>query len=196
MPDVGLKRTPSRFLDKDRRRTWKLEEVFEKLLWSSRFLVLLAVVSSLAASLCLFLLGTFDVVKVFVNMASYVLGFNERFDLHGDVFIALIGSLNTFLVAIILLLFSLGTYQLFLRPLEAAEKPGAPGLFLFDSLDGLRDRIFVLILLSLTVKFFQIVLIMKVGSWLDLLILAGAVGLLAGAMVLMHWGKRLTREEE
>ena len=196
MPDVGLKRTQSRFLSKDRRRTWKLEEVFEKLLWSSRFFVLLAVVSSLAASLCLFLLGTFDVVKVFVNMVSYVLGFNERFDLHGDVFIAIIGSLNTFLVAIILLLFSLGAYQLFLRPLEAAEKPGASGLFLFDSLDGLRDRIFVLVLLSLTVKFFQIVLIMKVGSWLDLLILAGAVGLLAGAMVLMHWGKRLTREEE
>jgi len=196
MSDTRPKKSHSHFLENDKRRTWRIEDVFEKFLWSSRFLVLFGVISSLAAALCLFFIGTFDVVRVMVNLAGYALGISEKIDLHVEVIGSVIGSLDIFLVAVVLLLFSLGLYQLFLRPLDAPELNRSTNILSIETLDGLKDKLVPLILLALMVKFFQIVLIMKVGSWLDLLILAGAVGLLALALLLVNLGKKITHDLE
>ncbi len=196
MSDTRPKKPHAHFLDNDRKRTWRIEDVFEKFLWSSRFLVLFAVLSSLLGALCLFFIGTFDVVRVLVSLAGYALGFNERVDLHVEVIGNVIGSLDIFLVAVILLIFSIGLYQLFLRPLDAPELNRSSNILSIETLDGLKDKISPLILLALIVKFFQIVLIMKIGNWLDLLILAGAVGILALALLLLHVGKKMTHDLE
>ena len=63
-------KTREHFLENDRRKTWKIETIFENFLWSSRFLVLFAVISSLLASLILFLIGTFDIVKLIIDLVK------------------------------------------------------------------------------------------------------------------------------
>ena len=196
MPDTGPKKSHSHFLENDQRRTWKIEDVFEKFLWSSRFLVLFAVLASLAASLCLFFVGTFDIVKVVIDLAGYALGFNEKIDLHVQVIGTIIGSVDVFLIAVVLLIFSFGLYELFISHIDAADLTESSNILDIGSLDVLKDKIGQVVIMALIVKFFQIVLIIKVGNWLDLFILAGSVGLLALAMFLMHLGKKMTHDLE
>jgi len=196
MSDSRPKKPHAHFLENDRRQTWRIEDVFEKFLWSTRFLVLFAVVASLAASLCLFFVGTFDVAKVFVALVGYALGVNEKVDLHVEVVGTIIGSVDVFLIAVVLLIFSFGLYELFISPIDAADRTESSNILDIGSLDVLKDKIGHVIIMALIVKFFQIVLIMKVGNWVDLLILAGAVGLLALALFLMHLGKKLTHDLE
>jgi len=190
------KKPRAHFLENDRRRTWKIEEVFEKFLWSTRFLVLLAVVSSLAASLCLFFIGTFDVVKVVIELVGYAAGFNDKIDIHVEVIGTIIGSVDIFLIAVVLLIFSFGLYELFISHIDAADDTESSNILDISSLDVLKDKIGQVIIMALIVKFFQIVLTMKVDLWTDMLIFAGAVGLLSLALFLMHLGKKFSRDGE
>jgi len=196
MSDIRPKKAHAHFLDLPKKGMWKIEDVFEKFLWSSRFLVLFAVLTSLLAALCLFFVGTFDVVKVFVELFGYALGFNEKIDLHVQVVGTIIGSVDIFLIAVVLLIFSFGLYELFISPIDAAGPGDSSKILDIGSLDALKDKIGHVIIMALIVKFFQIVLIMKVGSWLDLLVLAGAVGILALALLMMNLGKKMTRDLE
>jgi len=52
----------SKYLKNDKRRTFNIEKIFEHFLWSGRFLVLFAVVSSLIASFILFVLASKDIL--------------------------------------------------------------------------------------------------------------------------------------
>ena len=194
MSETRPKKPHAHFIENDKKRTWLIEEVFEKFLWSSRFLVLFAVLSSLAASLCLFFIGTFDVVKVVIDLVSYAAGFNEKIDIHIEVIGTIIGSVDIFLIAVVLLIFSFGLYELFISHIDAADDTESSNILDIGSLDVLKDKIGQVIIMALIVKFFQIVLTMKVDVWTDMLIFAGAVGLLSLALFLMHLGKKLTHD--
>ena len=196
MSELRPKKPHSHFLENDRRKTSKIEEVFEKFLWSTRFLVLFAVLSSLAASLCLFFIGTFDIVKVVIDLVSYAGGFNEKIDIHIEVIGTIIGSVDVFLIAVVLLIFSFGLYELFISHIDAADLTESSNILDIGSLDVLKDKIGQVIIMALIVKFFQIVLTMKVELWTDMLIFAGAVGLLSLALFLMHLGKKFTHDLE
>jgi uncharacterized membrane protein YqhA len=196
MSESRPKKPRSHFVENDARRTWKIEELFESFLWSSRFLVLFAVLSSLAASLCLFFIGTFDVVKVVIDLVTYASGFNDKVDIHIEVIGTIIGSVDVFLIAVVLLIFSFGLYELFISHIDAADKTESSNILDIGSLDVLKDKIGQVIIMALIVKFFQIVLTMKVDVWIDMLIFAGAVGLLSLALFLMHLGKKFSHDLE
>lgn len=196
MSESRPKKPRSHFVENDARRTWKIEELFESFLWSSRFLVLFAVLSSLAASLCLFFIGTFDVVKVVIDLVTYASGFNDKVDIHIEVIGTIIGSVDVFLIAVVLLIFSFGLYELFISHIDAADKTESSNILDIGSLDVLKDKIGQVIIMALIVKFFQIVLTMKVDVWTDMLIFAGAVGLLSLALFLMHLGKKFSHDLE
>src|SRR6266480_122071 len=49
-----------------------IEQGFEKFLWNSRFVVLLAVVSSMLSSMILFVIATFDVFELINKVFKYV----------------------------------------------------------------------------------------------------------------------------
>jgi uncharacterized membrane protein YqhA len=196
MAEFRPRKTRAHFLENDRRKTWKIEELFEKFLWSSRYLVLFAVLSSLAASLCLFVIGTFDVVKVIVEVFSYATGIGEKVDIHVESIGTIIGSVDIFLIAVVLLIFSFGLYELFISHIDAADLTESSNILDIQSLDVLKDKIGQVIIMALIVKFFQIVLTMKVDVWMDMLVFACAVGLLSLALFLMHLGKKFSHHDE
>jgi uncharacterized membrane protein YqhA len=190
MSEFRPKKTRAHFLENDRRKTWKIEELFENFLWSSRFLVLFAVLSSLVASLCLFFIGTFDIVKVVLDLVGYATGMNKEVDIHVEVIGTIIGSVDIFLIAVVLLIFSFGLYELFISHIDAADATESSNILDIGSLDVLKDKIGQVIIMALIVKFFQIILTMKVELWTDMLIFAGAVAFLSLALFLMHLGKK------
>ena len=194
MSELRSRKPRTHFLENDRRKNYKIEEVFEKFLWSSRFLVLFAVLSSLAASLCLFFIGTFDVVRVVVDLVSSALGMTDKVDVHVELIGTVIGSVDIFLIAVVLLIFSFGLYELFISHIDAADATESSNILDISSLDVLKDKIGQVIIMALIVKFFQIVLTMKTDVWTDMLIFAGSVAFLSLALFLMHLGKKFTHD--
>lgn len=192
MTEPSSKKTKAHFLENDQRREWKIEKVFENFLWSSRYLVLFAVVSSMASSLALFFVGTFDVVKVVLELVTYSLGFGGELEIHTEVVGTIIGSVDIFLIAVVLLIFSFGLYELFISHIDAADNTESSNILDIGSLDVLKDKIGQVIIMALIVKFFQVILTMPLKTITDMLLFAAAVGILSLALFLMHLGKKFT----
>jgi len=196
MSEIRTRKPKAHFLENDQRKEWRVEKLFENFLWSSRFLVLFAVLSSLLASLALFFVGTFDVVKVVLELVAFSLGFGPDVEIHGEVVGTIIGSVDIFLIAVVLLIFSFGLYELFISHIDAADLTESSNILDIGSLDVLKDKIGQVIIMALIVKFFQVILTMKLETINDMLLFAGAVGLLSLALFLMHLGKKFTHDLE
>jgi len=161
-----------------------IENIFEKGLWSSRFVIVLAVVFGLIGAIVLFAIASFDVY----NTARYVISVYathahpEHF--HEEVISGLIGAIDFYLIGVIMIIFSFGLYELFISDIDPAkdEHGKENQLLAVHSLDQLKDKISKVIVMVLVVGFFQ-----KVGHtvftgalellYLALSITAVAVGL-------------------
>lgn len=189
-------KTREHFLKNDKRRTWKIETLFENFLWSSRYLVLLAVVSSLLASLILFVIGALDIVKLIIDLVNASRGTGPAMDLHGAVLGTIVGSIDIFLIAVVSLIFSFGLYELFISHIDAADTTESSNILDIGSLDVLKDKIGQVIIMALVVKFFQFILVMKVENLSQMLLFAASVGILSLALFLMHLGKKMSHDSK
>ena len=98
-----------------------LERVFEGALWRSRFFVILAVVSSLFASIVLFIIGSLDILDVLAKTWGYYILGDHSYDLHAKAVGEIIGAIDLYLIAVVLFIFSFGIYELFISIVDEAE---------------------------------------------------------------------------
>ena len=162
---------------------------FERLLWQSRLLVLVAVVASLATAVGVLFIATVDVVYLIRDIARYggVGGLDTaaRTTLRVDAIGQIVDVVDLYLLAGVMIIFALGLYELFVSRIDVAEQSEFAGrLLLIRSLDDLKDRLAKVILLMLIVKFFQYALRFKYDSPLELLYLAIGIALIGGALYL------------
>lgn len=171
----------------------KIEEAFEKLLWHSRLVVLVAVVASLIVSFCMFFVSTVDVIGLVEHMLHYAQtspSSPERAELRSLIVAHVVEAVDGYLLATIMLIFALGLYELFVSRIDIAEgSEFAARLLLIRSLDDLKDRLAKVVLLILVVKFFEYALQLSFKTPLDLLLLAIGVLLVSTAVWLSHAGK-------
>lgn len=165
-----------------------LERIFESGLWGSRLFTLLAVVFSMLGSIILFIVASLDIWGVLAMVWDAVFHHAHPEHLHEDVVAQIIGAIDLFLIAIVLLIFSLGTYELFVSKIEAAEMSDSPDVFKIHSLDQLKDKIAKVIVMVLVVSFFQRVLHTKYSGALEMLYFSGSIFLLALALYFLHKG--------
>lgn len=165
-----------------------IENVFEGVLWGSRWAIILAVVFSLLLALGVLLVTTIDAVHLIGQMLAYFdfsLTEEVRSHMRLETIADVVGIVDGYLIASILIIFSLGIYELFLNKINRAEgSEFASRLLLIRSLDDLKDRLANMILLILIVKFFQQALNTKFTSALEVLYLAVGVVLVAGSLFL------------
>lgn len=163
-----------------------LERLFEGGLWRSRFIVLLAVVSSLISAVILFLIATADVIGVAVKSVKYALGTGgDDYDsFHGAVVAHIISSVDDYLLATVLLIFSFGLYELFISKIDEAQEDArhSSKILLIHSLDDLKDRLAKVVLMILIVTFFKNVIHTSFSDPLGILYLG--VGILFVALAL------------
>ncbi len=161
-----------------------LEKIFESSLWSTRFIVILAVIFGLIGALILFLVASIDIYDTakFVLNTYITHAHPEHF--HEDVVGGIIGAVDLYLIGVVMLLFSFGLYELFISDIDAAKtKEGEDSKILaIHSLDQLKDKISKVIVMVLVVGFFQRVAHTTYTGALDMLyfalsITAVAVGL-------------------
>ena len=80
-----------------------------------------------------------------------------------------VGSIDGFLLATILLIFSLGLYELFISDIDSAkESDQSSKVLVINSLDDLKSKLAKVILMILVVTFFEVSLSMTFTGALDL----------------------------
>ncbi|MBI1824281.1 MAG: YqhA family protein [Nitrospirae bacterium] len=173
----------------------RLEWLFENLLWKSRYIVLTAVVSSLVSSFILFFFATGEVFGMLGKVVSkYVFARSEQVvthmpdEFHNDLVSTVIGAVDDYLLATVLLIFALGLYELFISKIDHAEKDAQYGsrILLIKNLDDLKDRLAKVILMILIVTFFKNVIHATFEQPLHILYLGGGILFVALALYFTH----------
>jgi uncharacterized membrane protein YqhA len=168
----------------------RVERGFESLLWSSRLVVLIAVIGSLAVALAMFYVATMDVAYLLSHLGQYgdlTMAADARAALRGQTVAHVVEVVDGYLLAAIMLIFSLGLYELFVSRIDIAEgSEFAERLLLIRSLDDLKDRLAKVVLLILVVKFFEYALGLPITGPVDLLYLAVGILAVAGALALSN----------
>lgn len=167
-----------------------IEKLFEKFLWSSRFMVLSAVLCSLVLSLTLFIITTVDVITLVSHAIHYV--FDADIDkkiLKAEIVAHTVGSIDGFLLATILLIFALGLYEIFISDIDTAKTNSKGGsVLVINTLDDLKNKLAKVILMILVVTFFEVSLTIAFTGVLDLVYFA--MGILMVSLALYFTNKQ------
>ncbi len=134
------------------------EEKFEKVLWSTRFVVIIAVILSILSSITLFLLGGWEIIQVTIFNNPL---FNKGIDNNNTLLFKIISSIDLFLIGIVLLIFGFGVYELFISEIDFAKGKFKDSTLKINNLDQLKNKIIKVIIIVLIVKFFEKVLILS-----------------------------------
>ena len=177
-----------------------LEKIFEKTMWQTRLFILLAVIFGLIGAIILFIVASmdiFEVTKYTINV--YANGLHPK-DFHQVIVSKIIGAVDLYLIAVVMLIFSFGLYELFISKIDAAEdsKNGSQ-ILAISSLDQLKDKIAKVIVMVLVVGFFQKVLHTQYNGALEMLYFSISIAVLAiGLYFLGKVGKnkKITNEEK
>jgi uncharacterized membrane protein YqhA len=139
-----------------------------KLLESSKYLTLIAVISALVASVAVFGWGTYKTADVIVKLI----------DSSGKdplIIAAFIKVMDVFLVAIALLIFALAVYELFIGELTLPDWLEVHGFH------GLKVKLSSVIILVMAVSFLEHLLEWKHPQ--DMLLFGAAITLVSGMLV-------------
>ncbi len=177
-----------------------LAHAFESFLWNSRFIVIAAVITSLLSSLVMFFVATADAYFMISHLGDYVatdISQEARSVLRASTVTHVVEIVDGYLLATILLIFSLGLYELFIGKIQMAEEfETSSNVLLIESLDDLKSRLAKVILMILIVKFFEYAIAMKFHSALDLLYLAAGIAFIGLALYLSHAGEHEDGKEK
>lgn len=161
-----------------------IEKLFENSLWSSRFIVILAVIFGLIGAVVLFIVASFDVFATAKYVITTYINNAHPQNFHEDVVGGIIGAVDLYLIGVVMLLFAFGLYELFISEIDAAKDVSGKEnkILAIHSLDQLKDKISKVIVMVLVVGFFQKVGHTQYTGALDMLyfalsITAVAVGL-------------------
>lgn len=163
-----------------------IERLAENGLWSTRWFVIFAVIFGLLASLVLFLLASLDILAVVKEVWLAYFGHEHPENLHADVVGNIIGAVDLYLIAVVLLIFSFGLYELFISPVDVAKESDASKVLEIHSLDQLKDKISKVIIMVLVVSFFQRVLSMPYATPLEMMYLAISIFALSTGLYFLH----------
>jgi len=173
------------------------EHVLEKFLWNFRVIILLGVLGLLVGSLVIFIMGiieTYHLANIFV---SHIIHHGTHIDeeLYNTIIVQIITTVDDFLLGIVLLIFGLGTYDLFISRINPAEVQDdiRPNWLVFESLDELKSVLGKVVLMILIINFLKIVVNTSFAEPIHLLYLGGGIALAALALKWSHTEKDIDR---
>lgn len=167
-----------------------LEKLFEGALWNSRFVIIAAVVGSLLAGFAIFYMATVDVVNLLQHTLHYAdssLTEEARKALHDSTVSHIVEVVDGYLLATVMLIFSLGLYELFISDIDQAHgSKSSSKILIVNNLDDLKSRLAKVILMIMIVTLFEEALNMKMSTPLDLVYLGASIALISLALYLTH----------
>ena len=161
-----------------------LERLFEGFLWRTRWMVILAVLFSLFAALGLFIVASVEIYHPVAQMFEH--GFHLTSHQHETLVGAIVSAIDLYLIATVLIIFSLGLYELFISKIDEAENDEHSKILAIHSLDDLKEKLAKVVLMVLIVTFFKYAIHIKYETPLEILYLAVGVFMLALALYFSH----------
>jgi len=161
----------------------------ERILWNTRWAVLFSVVCSILASLLMFYIAAVDTYYVM----DLLLNYNEldspmaRGVVRGEAVGMVVKIIDVFLLAIVLIIFGLGMYELYISKIDHAYEnndESAKHMLSVSSLDDLKSRLGKVIMMVLIVKFFEMAISMELEGIEDLLVFSGGTLLIGATLYL------------
>ena len=165
-----------------------LEKIFESGLWGSRYFVMLPVIFALFGAIILFSIASTDIWNITVKTLDVYINHAHPKQFHEEVVSAIIGAVDLYLIAIVMLIFSFGIYELFISKIDAADAKQSSKVLQINSLDDLKDKLAKVIVMVLVVSFFQKVLYTNYNSPLEMLYFASSILLLSVGLYFLHKG--------
>ena len=152
-----------------------VENIFERALWSLRFIVLFGVIFGALSAIVLFLAGSTEIYHILVGY----LHAGEHTLTHEEILVGIIGAVDFYLIGLVLIIFSFGIYELFISDIDIARIEGGFGSILdIENLDDLKNKIIKVIIMVLIVTFFQRILSMEFTTSIDMLAMAVSICLI------------------
>lgn len=84
-----------------------IEKLFEKAMWQTRFLVILAVVFGLLGAIVLFVVASLDIWNVTKYTFDTIITNAHPKNFHEDIVSGIIGAVDLYLIAVVMLIFLL-----------------------------------------------------------------------------------------
>ncbi len=166
-----------------------LEKIFESTLWNGRLFVLLAVVFSMIGAIALFIVASTDIWQIAVKTFDVYFSHAHPEHFHEELVGVIIGAVDLYLMAIVMLIFSFGIYELFISEIDPAKQQASGSKILeIHTLDELKDKLAKVIVMVLVVSFFKKALYTSYSSPLEMLYFAGAILALSVGLYFLHKG--------
>jgi uncharacterized membrane protein YqhA len=163
-------------------------KAFEALLFSLRFVTFLAVIGSMFASIALFIRSS---MQIYEGLKMFVLNVHSGKAHELEYLVAqFVASIDGYLFAMILIIFSMGIYELFINKMDPVNKAldSRPSWLQINSIDDLKTSLGKVILMILIVSFFEHSLQTHYEGIKDLLFLGIGILLISAALYLTHIG--------
>jgi uncharacterized membrane protein YqhA len=161
--------TPDKPIPSSGKEQHPIEKKFENGLWSIRYIVILGVIFGAISAIVLFVAGS---VEIYTTLIDFIFASDGHLG-HEEILIAVIGAIDFYLIALVLLIFAFGIYELFISKIDIAHEEGEFGNILeVENLDDLKNKIVKVIIMVLIVSFFQRILSMEFTTAYDMLAMA------------------------
>lgn len=126
-----------------------LDDNFEPVFFELRYMLLVPVLISFIGSITMFIVGSYNTINAIFAISQGEFG-------QTAVILPIIKALDAFLIGIILVIFSFGIYDFFVSVLEPADHAGIrPDWFKFESTGELKNKLIEVVLVVLSIKFFE-----------------------------------------
>lgn len=167
----------------------RVENTFETVLFNARFLALAAVLGILIASFVMFVKGCIEIVQGVRAFWSTLLGMRPTPTDDNSVILSFVPAIDNYLFATILLIISMGLYELFIGRIDPASRTAAsrPDWLVIKSFDDLKSHIGEVVIMILIVNFFKLSFNLRYETPLDLLILGAGIVTIAAALIITHY---------
>lgn len=152
---------------------------FERGLYFTRYLTLLAVFGSLLSAVALFVKGSIIVIDALGEFIKHIASPDYEHIL--EMFVS---SVDVFLFAMVLIIFGVGIYELFITKIDPVVQKvdGRPSWMHISNVDDLKSSLGKVILMVLIVTFFKHSIEVEYGNVNDLLKLGVGIVLIALAL--------------
>lgn len=166
----------------------KLEDWFESGLYSCRFLVMFAVFGTMFAAVILFLKGTVEIIQGVRGFFHNVNLSASNMEDDKTVILAFIPAIDNYLFGTVLLIFSMGIYELFVSKINPAMRTPSsrPNWLNIENLDDLKTHIAEVVIMILIINFFEFSFTIPLSQPLDLLYFSGSILVVAATLYISH----------
>jgi uncharacterized protein (TIGR00645 family) len=165
-----------------------IEEYFERSLFNCRFMILVAVLGSLVAAAMMLYKGCQEIVQGVNTFYPSMFQFKGTAADDNKIILAFIPAIDNYLFATVLLIFSMGIYELFVSEIDPIYRgpDTRPSWLTITNLDDLKSHIGKVIMMILIVYFFKQALSLTFSQPKDLIYLGGGITLIAISLYLTH----------